>query len=258
MGLPGMKTNRGSVLGGIGKINVKPGMALGVIILAALLAFEMFNYSTTEYALRDLLGDLRFAGMRWATILAAAFCGIDFAGIARLFTPEQETEETKGIWYLFGAWLLAATMNAMLTWWGVSMAIVTHNVQSAAVISTNMLTKVVPAFVALLVWVIRILIIGSLSVAGDRLVMGTSRRRVSGAGAPVGGMRPAYNPGGMRPASGSLSAAGRGRGGMTVQAPSRPGAVELPEGRPEPSYHSLSGAGERSGGAGANPLFRKF
>ena len=39
----------------------------GTIIIGALIAFEAFNYGTTEFALADLLGDLRFAGIRWAT-----------------------------------------------------------------------------------------------------------------------------------------------------------------------------------------------
>ncbi|NJN44180.1 MAG: hypothetical protein HC806_05280 [Anaerolineae bacterium] len=98
----------------------------------------MFNYSTTEFALTDLLGDLEFAGVRWATILALAFCGIDFAGIARLFTPEQGADEPTEVWYLFGAWLLAATMNAMLTWWGVSIAILEHqSLGNAVVVKRN-------------------------------------------------------------------------------------------------------------------------
>jgi hypothetical protein len=40
-----------------------------------------------------------------------------------MFTPEQGADEPAEVWYLFGAWLLAAAMNAMLTWWGVSVAI---------------------------------------------------------------------------------------------------------------------------------------
>jgi len=136
----------------------------------ALIAFEMFNYSTTDFALNDLLGTLKFLGIPWSTILAIAFCGIDFAGIARLFTPEQGMDEPKEVWYLFGAWLLAATMNAILTWWGVSMAIVSHPVRSTPVVDTNTLTHVVPVFVAVMVWVIRVLIIGTLSVAGDRML----------------------------------------------------------------------------------------
>ncbi len=157
---------------------IDPGIAFVMLILGALVAFEMFNYSTTDHALRDLLGDLQFGGMRWATILALAFCGIDFAGIARLFTPEQGMDEPKEIWYLFGAWILAATMNAVLTWWGVSMAITNHQVQSASVIDPKLISTVVPIFVALMVWVIRILIIGTLSMAMDRVLHVGTRARV--------------------------------------------------------------------------------
>ena len=55
------------------------GLIFGVIILSALLAFEVFNFSSTAFALQDILGDLAFGPLRWATILAIAFCGIDFA-----------------------------------------------------------------------------------------------------------------------------------------------------------------------------------
>lgn len=141
----------------------------GLLIIGALIAFEIFNYSTTEFAMSDLLGDLKFGGMTWATILALAFCGIDFAGIARLFTPEQGSEEPKEVWYLFGAWLIAATMNAILTWWGVSIAILQHQSLGNAVISREMLLKGVPIFVAMMVWLSRILIIGTFSIAGEHL-----------------------------------------------------------------------------------------
>ena len=93
---------------------INRGAAWGLIIVTALLAFEIFNYSTTQFALADVLGDLKFAGLRWATILAIAFCGIDFAGIARIFTPQQGRDEPAEVWYLFGAWLLAAGFNATL------------------------------------------------------------------------------------------------------------------------------------------------
>jgi hypothetical protein len=141
----------------------------GGLILLALLAFEVFNYSTTEFALNDVLGDLRFLGVRWATILAIAFCCIDFAGVARLFTPERGADEPAEVWYLFGAWLLAAGMNALLTWWGVSVAIANHQSLGGAVIPQPTLLKVVPVFVAVMVWLTRVLIIGTFAVAGERL-----------------------------------------------------------------------------------------
>lgn len=151
--------------------------AFGFMIIGALLAFEIFNYSTTEFALHDVLGNLSFAGIGWATILSIAFCGIDFAGIARLFTPEQGKDEPAEIWYLFGAWILAAAMNATLTWWGVSVAIANHTSEGAAVISNSTLQNVVPVFVAVMVWVIRILIIGTFSIAGERMFAQTNRSR---------------------------------------------------------------------------------
>lgn len=158
---------------------MQPGVAFVVMIFGALIAFEIFNYSTTDHALRDLLGDLQFAGIPWATILAIAFCGIDFAGIARLFTPEQGAEEPKEVWYLFGAWLLAATMNAILTWWGVSIAVANHTTQSSSVLDPQTVNTVVPLFVAIMVWVIRILIIGTLSLAMDRLLHPGAEQRTA-------------------------------------------------------------------------------
>ncbi len=159
------------------RLKISRGLAFGLIILSALIAFEIFNYSTTEYALEDLLGNLTFLGIPWATILAIAFCGIDFAGIARLHTPEEGTSQVNETWYLFGAWMLAATMNAMLTWWGVSLAIINHNSLGNAVVDRETMLRVVPIFVAVLVWLIRVLIIGTYSTAGTRLLSQRDQRR---------------------------------------------------------------------------------
>jgi hypothetical protein len=146
------------------------GLWFGLILLAALAAFELFNFATTEFALQSLFGAHDALGITtWAKVLAIAFCGIDFAGIARLFTPEQGADEPHEVWYLFGAWMLAATMNAMLTWWGVSIALLNHQSLGNAVVERATLLKVVPIFVAVMVWLIRVLIIGTISVAGDRL-----------------------------------------------------------------------------------------
>lgn len=188
------------------------GLIFGVLIIVALIAFEIFNFSTTDFAMTDLLGDLKFGGIRWATILAIAFSGIDFAGIARLFTPEQGEDEPAEVWYLFGAWLLAATMNAILTWWGVSIAILNHQSMGSGVIDSQTLLKVVPVFVAIMVWLIRILIIGTFSIAGERLFREadksiykyqpsktTSRTRNPNRTRPVSNRQPNYSPS-FRPA----------------------------------------------------------
>jgi hypothetical protein len=148
---------------------LKRGLVFGGIILSALLAFEIFNFSSTAFALSDVIGDLSFGPFKWATILAFAFCAIDFAGIARIFTPEQGRNEPAEVWYLFGAWFLAAAFNASLTWWGISVAIMKHTAVGGALLGPQAMAKVVPIFVAVVVLAIRVLLINTFSVAGDRI-----------------------------------------------------------------------------------------
>lgn len=142
--------------------------AVGFILIVALVAFEVFNFDTTQYALRNLIGDVRFLGIQWAAILAIAFCSIDFAGLVRLFTPERGMDEPKEVWYLMGAWLLGATMNAVMTWWAISLTLLNHNFGNE-VLSREQLLLYVPIFVAVLVWLTRILFIGAFSVAGEHI-----------------------------------------------------------------------------------------
>src|SRR5215208_4750638 len=164
----------------------KRGLIFGLIILGALLAFEVFNYSSTVFALGDILGDLAFGSLRWATILAFAFCGIDFAGIARIFTPETGRNEPAEVWYLFAAWFLAAAFNAGLTWWGVSVAILNHNAIGGVLLGQAAMTRVVPIFVAAMVLLIRVLLINTFSIAGERIFSMADERTSQ--------YKPAYQP----------------------------------------------------------------
>ncbi len=148
--------------------NMRP-VIFGLMFIGAFLCFQLFNYSSTLYALTDILGTLSFGPLRWAVILAFAFCAIDFAGIARIFTPESGRDEPAEVWYLFAAWFLAAAFNASLTWWGVSVAILSHNPTDSLILSSASLTKIVPVFVAAMVLLVRVLLINTFSIAGDRL-----------------------------------------------------------------------------------------
>jgi hypothetical protein len=215
-------------------IKIRRGLAWGIIILGALLAFELFNFSTTEFALKDVLGNLSFAGVGWSTILAIAFCGIDFAGIARLFTPEKGKDEPAEVWYLFGAWLLAATMNAMLTWWGVSIAIVENgNLISSQVVGKSTLLHVVPVFVAVMVWLIRVLIIGTFSVSGERLFSQGDEKP---------NFRPAnfYQVPGRTPATRAAQMRQDRGVSPSFQSAHKPAHANMGYVRPEPSYHNIS------------------
>lgn len=159
------------------KIRFPRKAVIAVILVVALLAFEVFNFDTTRYALENLLGNVDFMGMHWAAILAIAFCAIDFAGLVRIFTPEQGADEPKEVWYLMGAWLLGATMNAVMTWWAVSVTLLNNASFGNEVLGREQLLRWVPIFVAVLVWLTRILFIGAFSVAGEHIFdFGDSRK----------------------------------------------------------------------------------
>jgi hypothetical protein len=214
----------------VSKVRPSRGLLFGALILGALLAFEIFNYSTTDFALTDLMGNLRFAGLRWAAILAIAFCGIDFAGIARLFTPERGAGEPREVWYLFGAWMLAATMNAMLTYWGVAIAILSHSSLGSSVIPQETLVKVVPIFVAIMVWLIRVLIIGTFSVAGNRLFSQSDVPQPSRPASRTSQPQPLPNPLVIPTQAASFKPAPK----------SDPQAAHVGYPRTEPTYHPVS------------------
>jgi hypothetical protein len=215
----------------IHRTGLQRGALFGGILLAALLAFEIFNYSTTDFALSDLLGnDLKFAGIRWATILSLAFCGIDFAGLARLFTPEHGRDEPAEVWYLFGAWFLAAAMNAILTWWGVAVAINNHTALGSTLVDRALLARGIPVFVAMMVWIIRILIIGTFSMAGERIFSmaeGATRRPA------VRGARPATTAS-YRPVT-----SGAAPRRVVRPEPQPTGMPFRPAPKPEPTYHPV-------------------
>jgi hypothetical protein len=229
-------------------IKTRKGMVYVLIFILALIAFEAFNFSTTDFALSDMLGDLRFGGIRWATLLSLAFCGIDFAGIARLFAPQTSKEDPQKMWFMFGAWFLTATMNAILTWWGVVLAMQTHLVMSAAVVNASFVTRMVPIFIALMVWVTRILLVGTLSRKGGKLLQETkspvgvspSRREFRQAQS-----RAAQAALSAKPVSASARSASSSRSN-TYQHGFRPDPRYIPM-QEEAVYHSFKSTGKSAG-----------
>ncbi len=217
-----------SVLPALRRAVSRRGAIFGFILILALLAFEIFNYSTTQFALADMLGDLRSAGLRWSVVLAIAFCGIDFAGIARLFTPQLGREEPTEVWYLFGAWLLAASFNAALTWWGVSIAIINHRALGGALVGESMMTRAIPVLVAVMVWMIRVLIIGTFSLAGENMFSMAEDQPAPRVSA-YRSERPVERPVSPRvPAS-----------PVYARPAPKPSSSQRPVSRPEPTYHPL-------------------
>lgn len=141
------------------------------ILLVGLLAFEMFNFDTTRFALEQLMSGRRFLGMAWGTVLALAFGSIDFAGLARILTPaETMAEEPREVWLLTGAWLLGASVNAVMTWYALALVIAPRGEEIGASLLTRAeVLQAAPIFIALMVWLTRVLLISSMALALERV-----------------------------------------------------------------------------------------
>lgn len=137
------------------------------LLLFSMGLFEVFNFASTEFSLADLTGGIEFWGVRWATLIALAFCGVDFAGVARIFTPETGKDERKEVIMLYIGWLLAAVFNALLSWWGILQAMLQQGVPGNEVINHQMLVSWFPSFAAILILLIRFLLVGSIVTAFD-------------------------------------------------------------------------------------------
>ena len=123
----------------------------------------------------------------------------------------------------------------MLTWWGVSVAIINHTSAGGVLLGQTTMTKVVPVFVAVMVWLIRVLIIGTFSVAGENLFsLADDRSRSQRQQRPVTDPTRASTPAFIRPAPKPLSAA-------PVDRPSRVEPTYHPIGMSAQSYDEGSG-----------------
>jgi hypothetical protein len=60
-------------------------------------------------------------------------------------------------------------MNATLTWWAVSVALLGQSDVGNEIVGRQALLRAAPIFVAVLVWLIRVLMIGTFTLAGARL-----------------------------------------------------------------------------------------
>ena len=186
-------------------------------------------------------------GLGWATILAIAFCAIDFAGLARLFTPQKGEDEPAEVWYLMGAWLVGATMNAVMTWWAVSLTLLNHQLGNE-ILDREQLLRFVPIFVAVLVWLTRILFIGSLTVAGEHMfdLHGTSDQKAKSNAKPKSNTSGSTSNGYGRNTNTNTSRRPRTAGAMSFSGQSsshytnEPNEAPRPYGQPQGMYAAPS------------------
>jgi hypothetical protein len=118
------------------------------------ISFIVFTYINITRALTYFLGEPRFLGIKWAVILAITFLIFEFAGSARLFSPD-ENESPSEKRYLLGTWILATAFVNLLVWWNLASVFSIPNSIVYFNIS-NTLSNLVPAIITFLAWVIKL------------------------------------------------------------------------------------------------------
>lgn len=140
----------------------------GGMLLLGLAAFDVFNFATTQEALHSFLGKAKLFGIPTAAALAVAFCMVDLGGLASLFTKERGLNEPWYVWTLGIGWLIASIGNAFLTYWAVMTGMTNAPALINPMFSPRAVLNTVPILMAVTIWLIRLLLIGSLVVAGNR------------------------------------------------------------------------------------------
>jgi len=136
----------------------------GLITVLGLLAFELFNYATTQEALSTILGALSFFGFPVYYLIAIAFAAIDLGGLSSTFTEEDWSNETWWVWVSTVGWEIASVVNAALTYMSVTIAMAVAPVSQLATVMPKVqeIYTYIPAALAFVVWLVRIMLIGSI------------------------------------------------------------------------------------------------
>jgi hypothetical protein len=138
-----------------------------LILLVGLGCFLWFNYMTTLSTLDRVLGDTKSV-----TAFAIAISMVDFAGIARVFTPETNLkDESIFVYVMLGVWMVAAFVDIILTWWWVALQM--SNAGAAAHIPEGIggwMLELFPWAVAFMEFAIRVPLVLLVGQYGDRLL----------------------------------------------------------------------------------------
>jgi hypothetical protein len=121
-----------------------------IVMIVILSVYHYYNYNFTYFAITDILGN-SLIGVTWAQILSLTFCSVDIFWVVKVLYPKFSTFD----YYLVGAWFLTVIMNALLLWWGLSLAI-----SYQAIFPLDRI--VTPAVIALIATFIRIFIVSLL------------------------------------------------------------------------------------------------
>jgi len=140
-----------------------------LVIVGAIVCFELFNFGTNRDVLDGIFGNVFFLTLSAGTWLAAGACFIDFGGLSRIFTSEtsmrQESIEIKAVTL---GWLFASIFNAWLTFVWVSYRLEGGTANLPRNLADD--TFAISVAIAVFVFLIRLVLIFGGATVGDRVL----------------------------------------------------------------------------------------
>ncbi len=163
---------------------------LTISMIAMLVVFELFSYSSDEKGMMYILGRAS-----WSVLLAFSLCAIDFAGLARLFLPDASDLPQGPFWMLAGAWLLTAVWEMFLTYIVIAdhmtVTSATSTLVQAGIITYKTYTTSAPIFFAVLEWLIQCTLVVGLNKGVGILLKSRGDNHFGGGG---GKYKPQHKP----------------------------------------------------------------
>ena len=142
------------------------------MLFFALACFMLFNYLSTYETLKHILG-----GGLLVFAFAFALSIVDFAGLARIFTPETQAKDESKLIYILGAvWLLACIFDVfMTTYWVSLMMIRQDNGSEIQQMMGPFAYKAIPWVIALGEMMLRVSLVLMVGMFGDKLLHGMDK-----------------------------------------------------------------------------------
>jgi hypothetical protein len=153
------------------KTTIRGSFFIGMLFFS-LLCFMLFNYMSTLQTLQHILGK------EWLVYaFAFALSVVDFAGLARIFTPETSAKDESKLVYILGAvWILACLFDVIMTAYWVSLRMVENpsSVEAQNLMGASMY-KTIPWIIAFGELAMRVSLVLMVGMFGDQLLHGFAK-----------------------------------------------------------------------------------
>lgn len=144
-------------------------LVVGGIIFLSALAFEVINIATNVAGFESFFGGIKFLGISWAIWATIAFEAADVGCLCYSWDRKFDFRTHPEAGFALTAHFFAGFADAGLSYFAFMMAIGNSVSQMANVVGEKAILTWAPVFLALMIWVIRTLLMGTIVTQGRNI-----------------------------------------------------------------------------------------